>query len=170
MKAYALVDLRLADKTGTIARLTRDLNTRDFTVTIRELEQLTNTHAPALLTNPSCAALTTTKIIDETASVNRFANTDTSAHYNDTTPLPVRSSNVPRHKLSHTGNRQLNAATHRIALTQARHHQPTKNLIKRRIKSSKSGRDALRNLKRHLSRTVYKAHQTDQQASPVLTA
>ena len=71
---------------------------------------------------------------------------------------------------SHTGNRQLNAAIHRIALTQARHHQPAKDLIKRRVESGKSGREALLILKRHLSRTVYQALQTDQQASLALAA
>nr|WP_245988200.1 IS110 family transposase [[Pseudopropionibacterium] massiliense] len=82
--------------------------------------------------------------------------------------LPVWSSNVPRHRLSRTGNRQLNAAIHRIALTQARHHQPAKELIKRRVENGKSDREALHILKRHLSRTVYQALQTDQQASLTL--
>jgi len=39
-----------------------------------------------------------------------------------TAPTPVRSSNNDRHRLSSAGNRQLNAAIHRIALTQARSH------------------------------------------------
>ncbi|WP_404825624.1 transposase [Plantactinospora soyae] len=41
-------------------------------------------------------------------------------------------SNRSRRRLSRTGNRQLNAALHRIAMTQARCHQPAKNLITRR--------------------------------------
>jgi hypothetical protein len=44
------------------------------------------------------------------------------ARHNGTAPLPVWSSNRARNRLSRTGNRQLNAALHRIALTQAHWH------------------------------------------------
>ncbi|WP_040155195.1 IS110 family RNA-guided transposase [Mobilicoccus massiliensis] len=176
LKAYTLVERQLADKTGIVARLARDLNARarDLTHTIRELEkelqQLTLEHAPALLAIPGCAALTAAKIVGETAGIDRFTTSDAFASYNGTAPLPVWSSNTPRHRLSRTGNRQLNAAIHRIALTQARHHQPAKDLIKRRVESGKSGREALRVLKRHISRTVYQALRTDQQTQLTLAA
>ncbi|MGF0219565.1 MULTISPECIES: transposase [Rhodococcus] len=42
------------------------------------------------------------------------------------------SSNHARHRLSRTGNRQLNAAIHRIALTQARCHEDARALLARR--------------------------------------
>ena len=45
------------------------------------------------------------------------ASSDTFAHHNGTAPLPLWSSNKQRHRLSRTGNRQHNAAVHRIALT-----------------------------------------------------
>lgn len=45
---------------------------------------------------------------------------DACARHNGTAPLPAWSSNKARHRLSRTGNRQLNAALHRIALTHAR--------------------------------------------------
>ena len=47
---------------------------------------------------------------------------DAFARHNGTAPLPVWSGNRERHRLSRTGNRQLNAAIHRIAITQARYH------------------------------------------------
>ena len=47
---------------------------------------------------------------------------DAFARHNGTAPLPVWSGNHERHRLSRTGNRQLNAAIHRIAITQARCH------------------------------------------------
>ncbi|MGQ4618968.1 transposase [Nocardia sp. R7R-8] len=46
--------------------------------------------------------------------------------------LPVWSSNRARHRLSRTGNRQLSAAIHRIALTQARCHPDARALLARR--------------------------------------
>jgi Transposase/Transposase IS116/IS110/IS902 family len=51
-----------------------------------------------------------------------------------TAPRPCRSGQAtkPRHRLSRTGNRQLNAAIHRIAITQAHYHEPARLLLDRR--------------------------------------
>ncbi|WP_425334552.1 transposase [Prescottella agglutinans] len=54
---------------------------------------------------------------------------DAFARHNGTAPLPVWSSNRSRHRLSRTGNLQLNAAIHRIALAQARCHEPARALL-----------------------------------------
>jgi len=74
----------------------------------------------------------------------------------------VWSSNRARHRLSRTGNRQLNAALHRIAMTQARCHPDARALLHRRKASGDGGMEALRILKRRLSDVVYRAMITDQ--------
>ena len=123
---------RLQDHVGVVARLAVELTERcaELTITIKALEkeitELTTQLAPALLELPGCGALTAAKIIGETAGVDRFKSRDAYARFNGTAPLPVWSSNKARHRLSRTGNRQLNAALHRIALTQARWHPPAK--------------------------------------------
>jgi transposase len=101
--------------------------------------------------------VTAAEIVGETAGITRFRGPDAFARFTGTAALPVWSSNVPRHRLSRTGNRQLNAALHRIALTQARHHPPARALMTRRKKSGKSGQEALRILKRHVSNAVHHA-------------
>jgi len=53
-------------------------------------------------------------------------------------PLPVWSSNKPRHRLSRTWNRQLKAAIHRIAITQGHYHEPARQLLDRRREGGKS--------------------------------
>jgi hypothetical protein len=63
--------------------------------------------------------------------------------------------------LSRTGNRQLNAALHRIALTQAHWHEPAKQMMERPKAGGDSGMEALRVLKRRLSDVVYTALRTD---------
>jgi transposase len=114
---------RLQDHVGVVARLAVELTERcaELTITIKALEkeitELTTQLAPALLELPGCGALTAAKIIGETAGVDRFKSRDAYARFNGTAPLPVWSSNKARHRLSRTGNRQLNAALHRIALT-----------------------------------------------------
>jgi ribosomal protein S4 len=74
----------------------------------------------------------------------------------------VWSSNKQRHRLSRTENRQLNAALHRIALTQARLHPPARERLDRRKNNGDGGMEALRILKRRLSDIVYRAMLADQ--------
>ena len=123
---------------------------------------LTTQLAPALLELPGCGALTAAKIIDETAGVDRFKSRDAYARYNGTAPLPVWSSNKARRRLSRTGNRQLNAALHRIALTQARWHPPAKAMIERREERREQRTRGVRILKRRLSDAVFQASLHDE--------
>ena len=97
--------------------------------------------------------------------MRRFRSKDAFARLNGTAPIPVWSSNKQRHRLSRTGNRQLNAALHRIAMTQARMHPPARELLARRKAGGDGGMEALRILKRRLSDVVYRAMLTDETQS-----
>ena len=66
---------------------------------------------------------------------------------------------------SAAGNRQLNAALHRIALVQAHCHPGARALLARRRAAGDGGLEALRVLKRRLSDVVYRALLTDAQAA-----
>jgi transposase len=112
-----------------------------------------------------CGPLTAAKIVGETAQVRRFRSKDAFARLNGTAPLPVWSSNKQRHRLSRTGNRQLNTALHRIAMTQARIHPPARELLQRRKLDGDGGMEALRVLKRRLCDVLYCALLTDQNQS-----
>ncbi|GAA4483859.1 hypothetical protein GCM10023094_36030 [Rhodococcus olei] len=117
-----------------------------------------------------CGPLTAAKSIGETAGADRFRSKDALARHNGTAPLPVWSSNHARHRLSRTGNRQINAALHRIALTQARCHPEARALLSRRKANGDGGMEALRILKRRLSDVVYRAMIADQSSAAVPTA
>lgn len=152
---------------GTVARLAHELVDQAITLTVKineltvEITELASGMAPALLAIPGCGALTAAKILGETAGIDRFKSNNAYARHNGTAPMPVWSSNKARHRLSRTGNRQLNTALHRMALTQARWHPPAKAMIERRKAGGNSGREALRVLKRRLSDVVYAALQQD---------
>jgi transposase len=152
-----------------VARLARELVGRclELTLRINELESeitaLVQPLAPALLSIVGCGPLTAAKILGETAGIERFRNRDAYARHNGTAPLPASSAGHPRHRLSRTGNRQLNAALHRIALTQARWHPQAKAMLARRKATGDTSREALRVLKRRLSDVVYRALTTDAQ-------
>ena len=158
---------QLEPHAGLVARLAREQieRCRQLTIEIhaleREIQDRVPALAPSLLTIPGCRALTAAKILGETAGIERFRSPDAYARHNGTAPLPVSSAGLPRHRLSRTGNRQLNAALYRIALTQAQWHPDAKALIARRQAQGNSRREAIRILKRRLSNVVYKALQTD---------
>ena len=120
-----------ADLTARIAALTQDANAleREITIRVRAL-------APALLALPGVAALTAAKIAAETAGADRFKSKDAYARHNGTAPLPAWSANPNRHRLSRTGNRQLNCAIHRIAVTQKRCHPAAQAYLQRRAAAS----------------------------------
>jgi transposase len=174
--AFDQVEARIADAPGLVARLARQLlqRCRDLTV---EIDQLTaeitaavRVLAPTLLAIPGCGALTAAKILDETAGIDRFKSKDAYARYTGTAPLPVWSSNKQRHRLSRSGNRQINTALHIVAMTQARCHQPAREMMRRRKQQGDSGMEALRVLKRRLSDVVYTALRDDLTATLTLAA
>lgn len=154
---------------GIVARLARELVERCIELGIqivaleREIAVHVETCAPALLSICGCGTLTAAKIVGETAGIERFRSPDAYARHNGTAPLPVSSAQRPHHRLSRTGNRQLNAALYRIALTQSQWHPAAKELLARRRATGDSKREALRVLKRRLSDVVYRAQLKDAQ-------
>jgi transposase len=154
---------RLAGSSGLVARLARALveRCRELTAHIleldRELEILVARLAPSLLAVCGCATLTAAKIVGETADVTRFRSRHAYARHNGTAPVPVWSGNRHRHRLSRIGNRQLNAALHRVALTQAHYHPDAREFLRRRRDSGDTKVESIRALKRRLSDVVYRA-------------
>lgn len=121
----------------------------------RRITQLTKQLAPGLLALPGCGALTAAKIVGETAGVHRFSSEAKFAMHAGIAPLPVWSGDHTRVRLNRSGNRQLNTAIHRIAVTQIRMHEPAKAFMKRKMAEGKTKTEALRSLKRHIARRVF---------------
>ena len=170
LKNLDAVAARLSELEGPVARIAAEIvvHARDLTVRERALEReitgIVNKLAPTLLALVGAGALTAAKLVAETADVRRFKSKDAYARHNGTAPLPVWSSNHERHRLSRTGNRQLNAAIHRIAVTQARCHDDAIAYIDRRLTEHHNTKtEALRALKRCLSDVVYRALLADAQ-------
>jgi transposase len=131
----------------------------------RELERRTAELAPALLELPGCGAITAAKLLAEIGAVGRFQSDAQLARHSGVAPLQASSGRIQRHRLDRGGNRQLNAALHRIAITQARIHPGARAYLERKKAEGKSRREALRCLKRLLVRVVYQTLKE----SPALT-
>jgi transposase len=132
----------------------------------RELLLLVRGMQPRLLDLPGVGALTAAKLIAEIAGIERFRSHAKLARMAGIAPMPASSGNRTRVRLDRGGNRQLNAAVHRVAVTQLRCHQPAKDYIARRISEGKTKREALRCLKRHLVRTIHKTMTTTSGNAP----
>ena len=72
-----------------------------------------------------------------------------------TSPVAASSGPIRRHRLNRGGDRQLNCALHRIALTRTRFHAETAAYYGRLLARGKSKREALRCVKRVLARHFY---------------
>lgn len=158
----AEVRTRLAIHSGLVADLAHELVERiqALTARIRELEdQLAASVrplAPALLALPGCGVLTAAKLLGETAGIQRFRSAAAFALVAGAAPIPVWSGNNVRHRLNRGGNRQLNVALHRIAITQIRTHQPAQEYLARRLANGNTKREAIRCLRRQLCNVVYR--------------
>ena len=88
--------------------------------------------------------------------MTRFKSEAAFARHAGVAPIPVWSGNTAgRVRLSRSGNRQLNAALHRIAVTQIRCPGPGQAYYRKKLAAKKSGPEARRCLKRHLARVVF---------------
>jgi len=158
--------LRCAEQTVQI-RIARELIgrcrslTRSILALDRELQSRTEQRAPRLLTLPGCGPLSAAKLLAEIGPIERFETDAQLARHAGVAPLEASSGKHQRHRLDRGGNRQLNCALHRIAITQARVHPRARAYLERKQKEGKSRREALRCLKRQLARTVYTTLKTE---------
>lgn len=121
----------------------------------RELTPLVKRRHSLLLAVPGCGVITAARLIAEIANIARFRSDAKLASYAGVAPIDASSGKRQRYRLNPGGNRQLNAALHVIALTQARVHAPAREYLARRRSEGKSAKEGLRALKRHLARYVY---------------
>jgi transposase len=166
----ALLGAWLDTQHGLLAELARDevadvirLNEAIDALAAR-IGQRVQVLAPALLALAGCGELTAAKLVAETAGVTRFRSEAAFARHSGVAPIPVWSGNTAgRVRLNRSGNRQLNAALHRIAITQIRlTDSPGQRYYRKRLAEGDSTKEALRCLKRRLSRVVYTRLNTDQ--------
>jgi transposase len=139
---------------------------RDLTLVIdrleREIGSLVADLAPTLLALPGCGSLTAAKLLGETAGIGRFRSAAAFARHNGSAPVPVWSADSGRHRLSRTGNRQLNLALHRIAVTQIRLEGRGRDYLAKRMAAGDSKTEAIRALRRRISDEVYRRMRDDE--------
>ena len=78
------------------------------------------------------------------------------ARCNGTAPKPASSGQTSRHRRSRGGDRQADNAVHTIAPIRGGLNEQTRAYLDRRISEGKTPREAMRALKRHISRSLYR--------------
>jgi transposase len=162
------VEKRLQGLEGTVAAIAAELaaRSRELTVRANELEQdiavLVKQLVPTLVAMPGCGVLSAAKIVGETAGAARFSSKAAFARWNGTAPVPVWSASEQL-RLNRGGNRQVNAALHRIAVTQWRGVGGIgREYVAKRMAASNTKTEALRLLRRRLSDEVFRRLRADE--------
>ena len=101
-------------------------------------------------------AIIAATVIGDVGDVSRFPTRDHFAAYNGTAPIEVSSGPRKIHRLSRRGNRRMNHAIHMAAVTQIRHrHSEGRAYYDRKRAEGRSGKEAIRALKRRISDAIY---------------
>ena len=151
-RAEQTARVRIArDELRRIRELTRSIDGLET-----ELAVLVARLAPRLLAERGCGVLTAAKLLGEIAGISRFATDSKLARTAGSAPIPASSGRTNRHRLDRGGNRQLNCALHRLAVSKGRLDPETAAYLARKQAEGKSRREAIRCLKRHLARRVWK--------------
>jgi transposase len=122
----------------------------------RELAHLVAAHSPQLVAEQGCGTLTAATLIGHTAGAERFPTDGHFARLAGAAPIPVSSGRRDRVRLNRGGDRQLNCALHRIAVTRARTCPETRAYLDRKLAEGKTNPEAYRCLKRHLARRFWR--------------
>jgi len=119
----------------------------------QELAELVRSLVPTLLEEVGIGPISAAKLL--ACDPGRFKSEAAFARCNGTAPIPASSGKTVRYRLNRGGDRQVNNAIHTIALSRSQHHPETRAYLDRRIGEGKTKREAMRALKRHLSRSLF---------------
>jgi transposase len=120
----------------------------------QQLAELVRSIDRTLLDEPGIGPISAAKLL--ACDPARFKHEAAFARCNGTAPLPASSGKTIRHRLNRGGDRQVNNAIHTIAVIRAKHQPETRAYLDRRIREGKTKREAMRALKRHISRDLFK--------------
>lgn len=131
--------------------LVRDLRAADASLADIEARMSTalDDHGTRLREVGGVGSVTAVRLIGRTGPVSRFATADAFATYAGVAPIEVASGEHTRHRLSRSGDRQLNSAIHLIAVTQVRMRDSRgRRYFDTKIAEGKTRNEAIRCLKR----------------------
>lgn len=136
----------------------------------KEMAKLVAQSGSTLTSTPGIGVVTAARLIGRTGRASRFPSAAAFANYTGAAPIELASADRTRHRLSRSGDRQLNSALHTVAITQIRMPESRGHrYYKAKIAEGKTPREAQRCLKRRLADHIWRtmiADERRQGASP----
>jgi transposase len=122
----------------------------------REIQALVARLARPLLDEQGVGPVSAAQALISWSHPGRVRSDAAFARLGAAAPIPASSGQTVRHRLDPGGDRQLNRALHTIIVSRRKGHAPTIAYIERKTREGKSVREAIRCLKRHLARHIYR--------------
>jgi len=127
----------------------------------KELTELVKETGTSLLDLNGIGPTGAARLLVEVGDITRFPSKAHFASWNGTAPLDASSGDQVRHRLSRTGNRQINRVLHTMARVQLRNPSPGRDYYERKKADGKAPMEAMRCVKRRLSDIVYRTMLND---------
>ena len=159
--------LRTVRPAGDVEKVRKDL-ARDLVAEIRTLDKrLTENSArmqalveaadSTLMSTPGIGPVMAARLIGRVGRASRFPTAAAFANYAGAAPVEIASADKARHRLSRSGDRQLNSVLHTIAVVQIRMpNSPGHAYYQRKLSEGKTPKEAKRCLKRRLADHVWR--------------
>lgn len=137
----------------------------------KRIAALVSAHAPAFLEQPgigpdSAAAL----LVAAGDNSERIRGEASYAALCGASPVEASSGNTQRRRLNRGGDRQANAALHRIAISRLRWDPRTQDYMQRRLTEGKTRREVIRCIKRYIAREAFNLIHDAQRVEPTVAA
>lgn len=148
--------------------LVRDLRAVDTSLTEIEkrMSDALDERGTRLRSVDGVGSITAARLIGRTGRASRFRSADAFATYTGVAPVEVASGERQRHRLSRSGDRQLNSAIHLVAVTQVRMRDSAgRRYFDTKIAEGKIRNEAMRCLKRRLAAHLWRLMITDERQS-----
>jgi transposase len=140
--------------------------TREATTLAREITQLVERLAPALLAEHGVGPISAAQILIAWSHPGRIHSEAAFASLAGTSPIATSSGQTIRHRLNRGGDRQLNRALWTIARIRSQSHAATIAYTCRRRAEGKTDREIQRCIKRYLARRFYRLLTTNTTTHP----
>lgn len=125
-----------------------------------DLEQIIEQLAPGLQDIPGLGPVTAAILVCAYSHHGRLRDEAAFASLAGASPLPASSGNTQRHRLNRSGDRQLNRALDTIVRTRLSFDPATRDYMARATAAGKTRREARRNLKRYVARSIFRQLRT----------
>ena len=130
--------------------------TRQLADNLNQLRVHAEQLAPGLQDYVGIGPMTASVIICAYSHRGRIRSEAAFAALAGVAPLPASSGNTTRHRLSRSGDRQLNRAFDTIVRTRMSFDPATRDYLQRRTGEGKTRREARRTLKRYVCRSIFR--------------